>query len=59
MTIIIEITFNNKPLVVEKTPNETYQIRYDGKITHPDLKSEDVIRAMGFYMNNSSTVKAK
>lgn len=57
MTILIEITFNNKPLKVEKLNDDTYQIRHGDKVTHPDLKAEDVIRALAFYMNNAVTKK--
>ena len=57
MIIITEITFNDKPLRVEKLTDGTYQIRHGDKVTHPNLKAEDVIRALAFYMNNASTKK--
>lgn len=55
--IIVDITFNGKPLIVEKLSEEHYQVKYNDKITHPELKADDVMRALGFYMNNGTTKK--
>lgn len=53
MKIIIEVTFNNKPLVVEEVSPDLFQVKLDGVVKHPNLKTEDVIRVLGFYMHNS------
>lgn len=55
MTIIVEVMNRGKQIAVHKKGDRLYDVMSGTKMVHPNCTAEDVMRALGNYLEDGST----